>query len=578
MRIKHENSSFDPMFENENNEQEAIPANYKEMSILQLMERVTELAEHSHLSDSFFARVRPLTTTLSDKLGLTPEQCVLYSIFIDNYNDNQIQMVDIQRQTGARMIRLAQLQSDIDAIEKMRFIRRSESHGRGMQRGGCAYYVPYDSLKFLREDKPYAPKKVQNLSFRMFVRELDERVKERYDLGEPYELLVEDLLDLVNNNMHLKISQQLSAMHDKLDDEDWTLLVIMCTCELFHGKRFGLVNLGKIYEEDWVCGMMTDSLEEENNDLQRLGLVEYGFSDGIVDKNCICLSRKGKKMLLSENKEKCDNGSSNLRDHNKINEKELFYDSEVKGQVERLSDLLTKKSFDEICKRMKQHGMRQGFACLFYGAPGTGKTETVLQLAKKTGRNIMQVDFSQVKDKYVGESEKNVKAIFDNYREAVKSEKLCPILLFNEADAIIGKRLEKVEHSVDNMYNSMQNIILQEMENFEGILIATTNLEGNMDSAFERRFLYKVRFEKPTPEVRMQIWQSIIPELSDETAMKLAKEHEFSGGQIENIARKQIVDSILYGESKDIYASLKEYCDSESIQNRKARPSIGFAC
>lgn len=567
----------DLMFQDQEKEKEAIPANYKEMTLLQLMEKVAELAESSSLSDSFFARVRPLSTTLSDKLGLTPEQSVLYSIFVDNYNDSQIQMTDIQRQTGARMIRLAQLQNDIDAIENKRYIRRAESHGRGVHQAGCAYYVPYESLKDLRENRPYTPKKVRNLSFQMFMRELDECVIECYELGEPQNLLLEDLQDLVNNNSHLKIARQLSELKKQLDSDDWTLLVVLCTCELFHGKRFGLSNIAKFFD-DIDSSMIIGSFEEEKNCLQCLGLVEFGFNNGIVDRNCIILSRKAKKMLLGENKVKCDNGAAMLRECGKIAEKQLFYDADVQSQVDRLSGLLSKKSFGNICKRMKQHGMRQGFACLFYGAPGTGKTETVLQLAKRTGRNIMQVDFSEIKDKYVGESEKNVKAVFDNYREAVKNGKICPILLFNEADAIIGKRFDRVESSVDNMYNSMQNIILQEMENFEGILIATTNLEGNMDSAFERRFLYKVRFEKPTPEVRKKIWQSIIPEITDEVASALAKEHDFSGGQIENIARKHIVDNILYGESPDLYSSLKEYCECEAIQNRNARPNIGFSC
>ncbi|MCF0243198.1 MAG: ATP-binding protein [Bacteroidaceae bacterium] len=564
---------FDNTVRNEKNVKEAIPSNYKEMTILQLMESITEKAAHSRLSDCFFAKVRPLSTLLGEKLGLTPEQAVLYSIFIDNYNDSQIQLVDIQRQTGARMVRIAQLQDDIDAIEKKRYIRRSECYGRGSN--STAYHVPHDSLTALRGDKAYVPKKVQNLSFRIFTRELDNRVKQRYDLNEPFELFVEDISELINSNMHLKIASQLAELKDNLSIYEWTLLVVMCTCELFHGKRFSLVDLNKIFDElDFE--VMLNNIEGEFSTLQNEDLIEYGFSDGVVDKNCLSLTRKAKQKLLSENKQKSDGGASNLREASKISVKQLFYDEEVQTQVNRLCDLLGKKKFGEICKRMKASGMRQGFACLFYGTPGTGKTETVLQLAKKTGRNIMQVDFSEIKDKYVGESEKNVKAIFDNYREAAKTEKLCPILLFNEADAIIGKRLEKVEHSVDNMYNSMQNIILQEMENFEGILIATTNLEGNMDSAFERRFLYKVRFEKPTPKVRQQIWQSIVPSLTDEIAMRLANEHEFSGGQIENIARKQIVDNILYGESEDIYASLKEYCNSESIQNRKARPSIGF--
>ena len=147
-------------------------------------------------------------------------------------------------------------------------------------------------------------------------------------------------------------------------------------------------------------------------------------------------------------------------------------------------------------------------------------------------------------------------------------------ITFNEADAIIGKRFENVLHSVDKMENAMQNILLQEMETFEGILIATTNLQNNFDGAFERRFLFKLQFEKTDVSVRMQIWKSIMPNLADDVAMALAKEYDFSGGQIQNIARKLLVDELLYGTQKNIYGKLKEYCENEKISNGRKR--IGF--
>lgn len=146
-------------------------------------------------------------------------------------------------------------------------------------------------------------------------------------------------------------------------------------------------------------------------------------------------------------------------------------------------------------------------------------------------------------------AKKNIKAAFDRYRAYARQSNPAPILLFNEADAVLGIRQEGASQAVEKMENSIQNIILQEMEQLEGILIATTNLTQNLDKAFERRFLYNVEFERPSTEAKSQIWRSMIPTLDEQTAATLAERYDFSGGQIENVARKRTVDMILRARS-----------------------------
>jgi SpoVK/Ycf46/Vps4 family AAA+-type ATPase len=197
-------------------------------------------------------------------------------------------------------------------------------------------------------------------------------------------------------------------------------------------------------------------------------------------------------------------------------------------------------------------------------------------LARKTGRDIMQVDMSQMRDKFVGESEKNVKQIFTRYRRLCQESDITPILLLNEADALLSVRLEKMTTSVDQMANTMQNIILQEMENLEGILIATTNLTNNLDGAFDRRFLYKVEFQKPTAEESRHIWQAMLPALDDENARSLASKYDFSGGQIENIARKQVVSNILHDSEELDISLIQSACDQERL-NRQNGERIRIA-
>jgi SpoVK/Ycf46/Vps4 family AAA+-type ATPase len=146
---------------------------------------------------------------------------------------------------------------------------------------------------------------------------------------------------------------------------------------------------------------------------------------------------------------------------------------------------------------------------------------------------------------WFGESEKIVKRIFENYRDQSEKREHEPILLFNEADAIFSKRRDTKNSSTDQTENAIQNILLQEMEDLSGILIATTNLETNFDKAFERRFLYKIRFEVPSAEARAEIWKSKLPELPVNTIRLLAERWILTGGQIDNISRKFLMNHVL---------------------------------
>ena len=266
-----------------------------------------------------------------------------------------------------------------------------------------------------------------------------------------------------------------------------------------------------------------------------------------------------------------------LKSYTEIQEKPLFFNPAEQKQVRHLTNLLSPKKFSSIQHRLQAQKMRKGFACLFYGGPGTGKTETVLQIARQTGRDIMQVDIAGLRSRLVGESLRNIRNVFNSYRELCDISDVTPILFFNEADGVFNKRTTRIQQYCDKEENAMQNVILQEMEDFDGILIATTNLTCNLDKAFERRFLYKIEFNKPETEVKAKIWSSMLKKLSKKDALHLATHFDFSGGQIENIARKRTVDYILSGR----YASLDEieaYCQSEILDDRKERHHIaGFA-
>ena len=258
-----------------------------------------------------------------------------------------------------------------------------------------------------------------------------------------------------------------------------------------------------------------------------------------------------------------------------IEAKTLFYNEKEGTQIERLKNILSKDQLPLVQERLHEKGMRTGVCILMHGAPGTGKTATAFELARQTGRDIIQMNVTDFKDKYVGESEAKLKAIFDKYNLICEKSKVAPILLLNEGDAILSKRTMNVEKSVDQMSNALQNILLQEMENLKGIMIVTTNLTVNLDKAFERRFVFKVQFEKPGKEVKAKIWKSMIEDLNEEDSMKLAETFDIAGGEIENIARKTIMEYALTGKNPDI-EMVKEFAKEEKI-NEVNRPAVvGF--
>lgn len=211
---------------------------------------------------------------------------------------------------------------------------------------------------------------------------------------------------------------------------------------------------------------------------------------------------------------------------------DLILPKREKSAVEEVLDAARHKTF--IMTRWgfgKRLATGKGLCCLFVGDPGTGKTLCAEILAEALGQNIYQISIPRVMSKYIGETEKNIERIF------VTARANNSILLFDEADALFTKRV-KVETSVDRFSNMEVNLLMQEIERFDGIVVLTTNLEKNMDKAFERRIQFKIRFPFPDSAHRTRIWQALIPRecpLDDDIDWDLVGESfELSGGNIKN--------------------------------------------
>lgn len=322
--------------------------------------------------------------------------------------------------------------------------------------------------------------------------------------------------------------------------------------------------------------------KDDDNFLTRSGIFVHAFLNGQKQYDVYSFSDEFNGSLHKDDPYLPVDGDDNKFDAENIIKchdivpKGMYYNDSEAKKIERLEEILDNENFICLQEKLSGKGMRKGFTCIFYGSPGTGKTETVYQLARKTGRDIIRVNVSELKSCWVGESEKNYYALFDNYKMACANSVKTPILLFNEADAIFSKRSGDVSRAVDKMENSLQNILLEGMEKMEGILIATTNLTENFDSAFDRRFLYKVEFKKPCENAKASIWKTMLPELSDIQAKELSLKYDFSGGQIENIARKKVVDDVLNGNGCT-FDGILAFCEDELSIRRNSRSVVaGF--
>ncbi len=320
-----------------------------------------------------------------------------------------------------------------------------------------------------------------------------------------------------------------------------------------------------------------NEFKEESHHLQILGLVKTEKTSSFFGEDTnLTMTDEGKGKLLGDDAELYIDKVSDkqLLSCDKIAEKQLFFSNELTEQLSLLRNSLDEAYYKGLCDRLAEKSLPKGICALLYGEPGTGKTESVMQIAKATGRAIMHVDISATKTCWFGESEKLIKKVFTDYRHLCENSKVKPILLFNEADAVFSKRKDVNSGSVVQTENAIQNIILEEMENLDGILIATTNLADNLDGAFERRFLFKIRFDKPTEEAKTNIWRNKLSGLSADDARALANAYEFSGGQIDNIVRKAMMQEIIKGE-KSTLDTLKTLCNEEKI-SKKTCKRIGF--
>lgn len=537
---------------------------------------IKTLREYNFCKD-VMDRLEKETAYIGKKLSISPIQSILLSVIAEEAGPSggSADSDDITRFMGITNLELMNFTRDIEEMSSMHIVRIV----RNTKRRGDCYMIYDDAMEAIRNDREYSAPSLEGLTADEVFSQLRILFSEYFDDALTTERLTEEMTDIIGKNQQILFCRKAMAVREAVKDDDYfNIFMYLCHRYVSHGQvNIEIERLLMLLDESCDHKKHERDFAREHTPLQEYDLIEFSLDGGFVNEEQVCLCEDIRKVFFTELdiREEEIPRSPDLKSSASISRKELVYNPAEKEQMRRITKMLDESNFRHVQKRMKEQGLRDGINLIFYGAPGTGKTESCLQLARQTGRDILMVDVAKLKDKYVGNSEKQVRGLFLYYRDLVRHSEIAPILLFNEADAIFGRRMENAEQGVDKMNNAIQNIILQEMETISGVLIATTNLETNLDPAFERRFLMKVRFDMPDAGARRKIWQGMLPELSEEDAEVLAQRYKFSGGQIENVTRKSTINYIIEGE-KTSMEDLMRYCEEECFIKKESRRIIGF--
>ncbi|MCG7856682.1 ATP-binding protein [Flavihumibacter sediminis] len=367
------------------------------------------------------------------------------------------------------------------------------------------------------------------------------------------------------NDLHLPLEERLflytTIRHILISDDTW----------------IGIIDMLKI-----IFDLPTDQyrfLENFRNgslQLQQASLVEYYHQD-LSTESYFRISSKAIRLLMPGTRNEMIIGSDLcvVTFPEKIREERLYFNDTDRAQIELLSNALQPQQLMQLQEALTNAGMSPAITILLHGHPGTGKTASVMQWARETGRAVMRVEIPKIRDKWVGSSERNLQRVFDEYNNACKRTDRLPILLFNEADAIFGQRIA-VERSVDQLHNNLQNILLQALEDFKGILAATTNLPKMLDPAFDRRFLYKIGFTKPDKATRLQVMHDTFPEMEASWLHELDDRYELTAAQIRNLGKKMLMEKLLRGAVPNRDLLFRTAAEELSLHAGSRPATIGF--
>ena len=406
---------------------------------------------------------------------------------------------------------------------------------------------------------------------------LENRIKERIKVTNN-SIMLEDFF----KENDLKEQEQtlfLALLKEEYSGGDGSIRDMNALIELISSDDYEKIKYRSLLEES--SNLVSNSLVDYDEVLTAFGGINRNFY--IPDEVLYKISHPTKKNSRGP-KIKLDSIIKEQDTFELISTTKTLEDVVLNDKTKETLNALLKQVDKDVMNRLKQWGIKdkkKGIEAkiIFYGVAGTGKTLTALSMAKSLKKDVLSFDCSKILSMYVGESEKNVRSIFDKYYELRDQTKSDPVLLLDEADQFLSSRTSGAGSGSDKMHNQIQNIFLEQIEKFDGILIATTNLLENLDKAFSRRFNYKIEFMKPNKKQRLALWKKLLPSnlpLSKDFDLEELTSYELTGGQIELIIKNTAYKIAVSSEPIFTVEDFKEQISKEKKGQFDSENKVGF--
>jgi len=487
--------------------------------------------------------------------------------------------------------------SDMSKLELLNTsISLSSSYLKLLENGSNDFVLP--EIKNYSDHLEY----LQDQFFKIDLAQQLNVVKKNFDVNSPSSNRLKSKLVLLENRIkeRIKVTSNSIMLEDffeenTLSNEEQTLFLALLK-EEYSGGDGSMRDMNALIElisSDDYEKIKYRSLLEESSNLVSKSLVDYdevltpfgGINRNfyIPDEVLYKISHPTKKKTRGT-KIKLNSVIKEQDTFELINTNKTLDDVVLNDKTKETLNALLQQVDKNVVNRLKQWGIKdkkKGIEAkiIFYGVAGTGKTLTALALAKSLKKEVLSFDCSKILSMYVGESEKNVRSIFDKYYELREQTKSEPILLLNEADQFLSARTSGGGSGSDKMHNQMQNIFLEQIERFDGILIATTNLLESLDKAFSRRFNYKIEFVKPNEKQRYALWEKLLPSnlpLSEDFDINKLAKFDLTGGQIELVIKNTAYKIAVSEEPLFTYDDFKEQITKEQKGQFDSETKVGF--